>query len=401
MGPKGVTDRLNAGGRDAFHLARELERVTDAGGVASKRDVRRWSLATEHRCVVTVHGEANATSNLAAVPRNLSKTGAGLLVAQFVYPGSRCVLSIRAQDGKGVGIRGVVARCGHVSGLLHEIGIHFDEPIDPAVFPIRAEDLGLPDRERVDPATLEGTVLFLEPEPANQRVVMHHLRSTSVDPIFARTGVEALELLDQAAVVFVDDLTPDLDGLAFVDVVKGMGSTRPLVVVLPAADHGRRDALLASGASAVLVRPVLESQILQTIATYLDGPVQDHCAERESHRDVLLGLCDDLAQAIESGEKSRVKRCMTTINGVANGFGFTAAAGVVQGFLTRLSAAEDLTDFDGAAQSLRQVCEREGHPRGRSDAGDPDQDEGGADAGDASADVEGADGAPAPEAEAA
>jgi CheY-like chemotaxis protein len=380
MGSKDVTNRLTSGNKSADQLAQELERANAAGDITSKRDVRRWAFAKDQRCVLTVQDETNAKSNIAAVPRNLSKTGAALVVGQFVYPGSRCVLALRKSGGKGVGLPATVARCRHVSGLLHEIGIHFDEPIDPTNFAIRVEDMGLPQRERVDPERLEGPVLFVEPEDANQRVIMHNLRNTNIEPIFARSGVDALELIDQAHIVFLDDELPDLEGLAWVGIASSMGCRRPMVVLVSRKDQGHKEALLSAGASAVLVRPVQESLLLQTLAEYLDQQVHesetDFDEERESHREVLLGLCNDLMQAIESGDKNKTRRCITTINGVATGFGFTAAAEVVQGFLERLDAVDDVGALNGLAQSLRQVCEREGRSSRASSSDAPAVEEG-------------------------
>lgn len=69
--------------------------------------------------------------------RNISEGGMGFLHGAFVYPRSQVVAILRDTNGQAVAIEGEVARCNHVSGKVHEIGVCFKRTI-------RVEDFLMP-----------------------------------------------------------------------------------------------------------------------------------------------------------------------------------------------------------------------------------------------------------------
>lgn len=62
-------------------------------------------------------------------PRNISTSGIAFLHGAFVYQGSRCVIDLKARDGRIQPVTGNVVRCRSVRGRIHEIAVQFDEPI--------------------------------------------------------------------------------------------------------------------------------------------------------------------------------------------------------------------------------------------------------------------------------
>lgn len=67
-------------------------------------------------------------------PRDMSELGMGFLHGNFLYPGSGCRLDLRRRDGEGIAMLARVARCDHITGRVHDVGIEFNEPIDLALF---------------------------------------------------------------------------------------------------------------------------------------------------------------------------------------------------------------------------------------------------------------------------
>lgn len=62
--------------------------------------------------------------------RNISVGGMSILHSQMMYPGSACKVELATRHGGWLTIKATVAHCHLVRGMLHEVGLKFDKPID-------------------------------------------------------------------------------------------------------------------------------------------------------------------------------------------------------------------------------------------------------------------------------
>ena len=91
----------------------------------------RFSYQHVPRVVVRLHdGHYGLESYFVMVPRNISRTGIGLLHGQFVHVQTGCTIHLKTLKGKLVGVKGRIVRCRHVVGRVHELGVQFEEPLD-------------------------------------------------------------------------------------------------------------------------------------------------------------------------------------------------------------------------------------------------------------------------------
>ena len=95
-------------------------------------------LAADHRTYDRLQYQFNggvrieilgSTTDYLVHPYNISEGGIGFLHGIFLYPGSRCTVHLKTPDNKRMSAPGVVVRCTHVSGKMHDVGVKFDEPI--------------------------------------------------------------------------------------------------------------------------------------------------------------------------------------------------------------------------------------------------------------------------------
>lgn len=129
-------------------LHRDLQRLTSAdrtqlrqlAGELHNSD-RNWSpRATRHLLPVgTILGievDAPGSGTIAAevLGRDISSSGVSFLVGVFLYPGSVCTVDLTTLRSERVKVQGVIARCSHVKGRVHDCGVQFKSPIDPAVY---------------------------------------------------------------------------------------------------------------------------------------------------------------------------------------------------------------------------------------------------------------------------
>lgn len=57
--------------------------------------------------------------------RNISQGGLSFLHGQMMHVGQACRLSLVTNDGNWLTIEGLIVRCRHVRGIIHEVGMKF------------------------------------------------------------------------------------------------------------------------------------------------------------------------------------------------------------------------------------------------------------------------------------
>jgi hypothetical protein len=116
--------RLNDG-----ELREVLQWVESAGGEGKGRHYRRSERLrlTIRRALLQVE-RADRPGILAFIvaPIDLSDSGIGFLHGSFLYPGTRCAISLRADDGTLLTAAGLVVRCRMVTGHVHDVGVRFE-----------------------------------------------------------------------------------------------------------------------------------------------------------------------------------------------------------------------------------------------------------------------------------
>ena len=104
----------------------------------NKRVSKRHAYNTILGLMIQVVHPGGTSSYYLAKPRNLSTTGISFLHGTYLHPGTTTVIQLITLEKETVQIPGVVVRCRHVSGKAHEVGVKFDQQINPADFTARA-----------------------------------------------------------------------------------------------------------------------------------------------------------------------------------------------------------------------------------------------------------------------
>jgi hypothetical protein len=66
--------------------------------------------------------------------RNISRGGIGVLLGAFVHPGTRCEVELPSLDGLKRSAFGIVQWCRLVRGIIHEVGIRFEQGLEVEQF---------------------------------------------------------------------------------------------------------------------------------------------------------------------------------------------------------------------------------------------------------------------------
>ncbi len=77
---------------------------------------------------------AGSTLRCRVKPRNLSSGGICFLHSNYVHSGTACMILLKTLKGEKVLVPGTIAWCKHARGVVHDVGVKFDDEIDVGQF---------------------------------------------------------------------------------------------------------------------------------------------------------------------------------------------------------------------------------------------------------------------------
>jgi hypothetical protein len=97
---------------------------------AGKRADARYTLPPEFSVLGEFFLPEGATQRVIVSLRDISRGGLAMLHGNFVHKGTRCMFVVCNKQRQPVATAsGDVARCDHVKGAIHDVGVRFAEPL--------------------------------------------------------------------------------------------------------------------------------------------------------------------------------------------------------------------------------------------------------------------------------
>jgi two-component system cell cycle response regulator DivK len=120
---------------------------------------------------------------------------------------------------------------------------------------------------------MSATILYIEDNPLNMRLVKKILANAGYTMIESMDGLGGLEKArcDAPDLILVDVNLPDIDGLEVVRRLKSEPDLAriPAVALTSNVMHGDKDRCLAAGCDGYLAKPVARLELLNTINYFL------------------------------------------------------------------------------------------------------------------------------------
>lgn len=349
---------------------RLLAQLNRAGAGQSKRRHRRW-LMSRQKGVLSLTNDKGNHSAFVIVPRNISRGGVAVLHGGFVHCGTRCTLGLRGADGAPRSMPATVVRCRCVEGRVHDLGIVFDQEVNPRDFAIRAMDEFRFDTEAVDPRTLSGKVLVVSSNASDAEFIDSVFDGSGVEVRAVGTGANGLARLDDAtAAAFVSATLPDTTGLEW---MKSARSERTLSVVLIAdeADAERRENALAEGASECVTRPLSDLLVVQAVADATSRTPEDEDLVRAARcvppgllpedADRLMSefrhLGRELGKAVESDDPLGAEQAAKALRWALEGTGFEVLLSAARQAHDGLAQRKKIAPVMAPLRRVIRLCE--------------------------------------------
>ena len=315
---KGEDGRPNTIGmreRDLSELLNILD--NDGGGQDRRRAFARWPFRSLGVSVEVFHPGGQSVE-LRMACRNLSGGGIGLLHNAYVHIGSSCRVTLPGGPSGLTEVRGEVARCQHVQGTVHEVGIRFDEPIAVRDFIRKDAARGWFAVETVDETELTGTVLHIDPNISARQRLRGHLNGTRLAVRSADTGAAGLERAGvdgrgEPTLIICATRLPDMSGIGFCVEAARRGLRVPIVLTAQPRDEEAKRAASEARAAGFLIEPLDRDLLLRAIAEFAIAPsgAEGAAAERVGGAEVLMasvtggavGESEDIFEAAETARR--------------------------------------------------------------------------------------------------
>ncbi len=125
---------------------------------------------------------------------------------------------------------------------------------------------------------MTATILYIEDNPLNMRLVRKLVKSFGFNMIEAMDGITGLDMVksERPDLVLVDVNLPGMDGLAIASEMKNSPelASIPTIALTANAMHGDRERCLAAGCDAYIAKPIARQELFNALNRFLSDDAQ-------------------------------------------------------------------------------------------------------------------------------
>ncbi len=364
----GRPNSVGLGRRDLEALCEELGSEGDPGVADAQRRHKRRDVRIPRVPIQLRHPGGQVTTLIVAC-RDLSAGGVGILHNAYLHLDTECMVYLPGRAGKHKRVAGVVRRCRHRRGIVHEVGIEFEDPID--LREVLDLDLGSDwySVERVEPSELSGSVMYVEGSEVDRRLLRQHLDGTELGVTCVESGDEALARVGPDVDLLIASYhLPDMEGPDLISKLREQGMHAPAILLTIEDSELVRFKCSSCGANAVITKPVDPNLLLRAITEFFatedlvhHGTASELSPDHPNAQLIpdFLAELGNLAKQLEEGAESGNLEALGTISaqlmGAAPALGFTRI-GDQASQLRRAMAREDAGATKSEALKLVGLC---------------------------------------------
>jgi len=368
-------DVLRMNERDRETLTRELNSGRREVKGSDLRENQRVAYELAHGVVMELQQPGGNTSRYMVQPRDISCTGLGFLHGSFVYTDSVCTCELVTIDGSQMPIRGKIVRCRHVKGRVHEVGVHFDDPLAPTVF-AKCFIPSVPGEPGAAAMTLEGDVVCIEPSTADRELLRFRMSDVGVTIHGVQFGVEGLKLLETLPKVHAVITELDLPGMSGLDVVakfRKEGFFGPIFGVTSNDDPAAAAEARRCGCTEVFVKPYDFDELVVELAEHLpkdrsmesSSPLESELWANERMRPLITSFIAEMAKQIEllreavvQSDQKQALQIAKSLKGTSGNFGYPDIVKIAKSFSEMVEAGGFGDAVNAKLDVMQLLCER-------------------------------------------
>ena len=373
-------ETIRLGARDKQKLIEYIEQ-SSRKSVNSERRALRVDFQGRN-CLVTITNNHGQKVRHSVLPRNLSRRGLAFVHGRFVYPDSRCQVTLPMQNGKWTVVEGVIRNCRHVSGIIHEISIVFDEALNLNDFvrltasqqeKHRAETSQDFDPESDVDINTAGRALVIDRMATDRKLYqlwLEKLNLASSEASGVTTTIEAMSH-GQFDLIIVNLELGEESGVELIEHLRGQGYDRPILATTASEEPKAEAAARRAGASDVLVKPFTIEQLrvavedalsIDTAASADREMVYSSLSDEEDMLPLIEEFVNSLAplalrlrRANSDQDLDTIGQLCQNLKGAGAGYGFAAITDTARYAVESLGRAD--RDIEGVRKSVNELVQ--------------------------------------------
>ena len=349
---KQAVDTLGLRPQDMRVLVDELNRKSQLQHVEVERRRTRYPFNTGEVSVQVRHPNG-AETTYRMLTRNLNSHGIGFILGRFVYLNTVCAIELPTLDHERITVTGKVVHCRHLSGVVHELGVAFDRPIEVENF---IASLQQARDEAAAKPQLTGRVLIVAEFASERRLLAHLLDDLGLASVEAGNDTDMLSKLsaDKFDLLVIDTDSTEDDGMSLLGAARKAGFNRPILALsINSSESARADAQMC-GFAGLISKPLDATQLLLHLSKsmpQIQGPIASTFANDPAMKPIVQLYVNEaithsstLSLAMESATLTTVTRLLKHLKGTGSSYGFD--------IVTRL-AATALEQMGPTAEQLK------------------------------------------------
>lgn len=333
------TLKLSAKDRRTMIDSMEADRLSQTRSNENRRGVRvPFNIGT---IVIAVTQPSGHSVRYAVAPRNLSTRGLAFVHGRFLYKNSALQVLLPDVDRKSIQIlTGLVLDCRHITGLIHEVSVKFDKPMDLRQFvKLDMEQTARSRRE------IGGKALVVSEAGADSKVG-ESLRNDLGLTVTCVADVQGAlrEAESHSFDIVIAELSKADDSLDLSKKLREAHFSGMIIIFSSSASDAEQAGALDSGANCLLAKSANFSELRDTVETLLTtSPIQAaESAEAPMHSPLssnprmlpivkafVESLQSDLIkmqQALNAENRNELYKIVQRVRGPATSYGYKPLA---------------------------------------------------------------------------
>ncbi len=329
--------RRNTIGLTPHALDTLLDRLDSLSDESKSSDARTHSRLSirEAFVEVCVCECGNSERRMLMATRNISDGGIAVLHSSYLYPGNACTVTLRSPDVNGAYsvLPGRIVRCTHREGMIHEVGISFQSPIDASRYAATGSKRKKTPTKAMGAATLQGRVLQIDASPVDRRLIEYFLSDTKVELINVGSFKKARDSLKNPVdLILTEMLLSDGAVEDFVRWARAENITTPIVLHTATTGSQVQQHMHGLEIQGLMTKPVEREALISQLFAFLrsdsqggaDQESETTCSPAVSKESIVKLFKDELDTIVVSIETALAKDDAMEIYTIATRLGGTA-----------------------------------------------------------------------------
>jgi CheY-like chemotaxis protein/HPt (histidine-containing phosphotransfer) domain-containing protein len=346
------------------------------GDVADNRRSHQRLAFEVGQITVAVMHPGGTLSKFRVVCRDLSSGGVAFLHRGFLYEGTECQISLPLMTGGERAVGGKVVRCSHVKKNIHEVGVCFDDQLDPRQFmDVGVEYAELNDKP-IEMPDLQGRLLFVGAEALDFALLQYQLQGTAIELVHEASPQEAVAETRRTAfdAVICDMLLGTSQGGETIAEIRTTGFRGPIIAVTAERDQASLRKAKQLGASEVILKPYSPATLIGVLSEHLNArgfisssaePILSTLPRDSSLAPLIVDFVKAakaaaaaIREAMEQDDVEQVRKLCLQLQGNGSSYGFKTLTDLAGQAVEAIGAATSLDQAGNAIEQLQAICRR-------------------------------------------